>query len=63
MVEDIRPTVELLGANVRVRVPARSTSSGSRSLPLERVVNDEKVGDHHAIIPTRAEHDIEKIAK
>ena len=25
-------------------------------LPLGRVVNDEKVTDHHAIIPTRAEH-------
>ena len=25
-------------------------------LPLGRVVNDAKVTDHHAIIPTRAEH-------
>ena len=25
-------------------------------LPLGRVVNDAKVSDHHAIIPTRAEH-------
>ena len=25
-------------------------------LPLGRVVNDAKVGDHHAIIPTNAQH-------
>jgi DNA topoisomerase-3 len=30
-------------------------------LPLGRVVNDEKVTDHHAIIPTRSEHNLEKM--
>ncbi len=30
-------------------------------LPLGRVVNDEKVTDHHAIIPTRSEHALEKM--
>ena len=30
-------------------------------LPLGRVVNDEKVGDHHAIIPTNAAHKVEKM--
>ena len=30
-------------------------------LPLARVVNDEKVTDHHAIIPTRSEHPVEKM--
>ena len=29
------------------------------TLPLGRVVNDAKVTDHHAIIPTRAEHRVE----
>jgi DNA topoisomerase-3 len=29
------------------------------SLPLGRVVNDAKIGDHHAIIPTNVEHDVE----
>jgi DNA topoisomerase-3 len=29
------------------------------SLPLARVVNDAKIGDHHAIIPTNVEHDVE----
>ena len=62
MVEDILPTVELLGSQERFR-PAAEYVAGLASLPLERVVDDEKVGDHHAIIPTRAEHNIEKIAK
>ena len=31
-------------------------------LPLGRVVNDAKVTDHHAIIPTKAEHRIDKMS-
>ena len=31
-------------------------------LPLKRVVDDAKVGDHHAIIPTNAEHKLEKFS-
>ena len=30
-------------------------------LPLGRVVNDAKVTDHHAIIPTRSEHDLDRM--
>ena len=30
-------------------------------LPLGRVVDDAKVGDHHAIIPTNSEHALEKM--
>jgi DNA topoisomerase-3 len=30
-------------------------------LPLGRVVNDKRVEDHHAIIPTRSEHDLTKM--
>ncbi|HKT43836.1 MAG TPA: DNA topoisomerase 3 [Gaiellaceae bacterium] len=29
-------------------------------LPLQRVINDEKVSDHHAVIPTDVAHDVEK---
>ena len=32
-------------------------------LPLGRVVDDDKVGDHHAIIPTNAEHALEKMSE
>ena len=31
-------------------------------LPLGRVINDEKVTDHHAIIPTRSEHNVDKMS-
>ena len=32
-------------------------------LPLGRVVNDKKVEDHHAIIPTRSEHDLGRMGQ
>ncbi len=32
-------------------------------LPLKRVVDDAKVGDHHAIIPTNAEHKLDKFSE
>ena len=35
--------------------------TGLDVLPLARVVNDAKVTDHHAIIPTRSEHDLSKM--
>jgi DNA topoisomerase-3 len=36
--------------------------TGLDVLPLGRVVNDKKVTDHHAIIPTRSEHKIDKMS-
>ena len=36
--------------------------TGLDKLPLGRVVNDAKVTDHHAIIPTRSEHNLEKMS-
>ena len=36
-----------------------SSSRTARMVPLSRIVNDARVDDHHAIIPTEAEHDIE----
>src|SRR5215203_1953960 len=56
MVAEIKPTAELVG---RQREYARAAAyvTGLDTLPLGRVVNDAKVTDHHAIIPTRAEHD------
>ena len=35
--------------------------TGLDLLPLGRVVNDAKVTDHHAIIPTKAQHDLERM--
>jgi DNA topoisomerase-3 len=56
LVDEIRPTVELVG-----RLPEYAKSAryvlGLRELPLARVVDDAKVGDHHAIIPTKNDVD------
>ena len=36
--------------------------TGLDTLPLGRVVNDAKVTDHHAIIPTQGEHHVDKMS-
>jgi len=60
MVEEIKPIAELVGAHAEYRRGAEYVV-GLDALPLARVVNDEKVTDHHAIIPTRSEHNLEKM--
>ncbi len=60
MVEEIRPIAELVGHHSEYRKGAEYVT-GLQELPLGRVVNDEKVTDHHAIIPTRSEHNLEKM--
>jgi DNA topoisomerase-3 len=60
MVEEIKPTAELLGGQ-KEYTKAAEYVSGLDSLPLERVVNDEKVTDHHAIIPTKSEHAVDRM--
>lgn len=36
---------------------------GLDKLPLRRVVNDARVGDHHAIIPTEGDHDLARLSR
>jgi DNA topoisomerase III len=60
MVEEIKPIAELVGTHGEYRKGAEYVV-GLDVLPLARVVNDEKVSDHHAIIPTRSEHNLEKM--
>jgi DNA topoisomerase-3 len=60
MVEEIKPIAELVGTHPEYRAGAQYVT-GLDVLPLARVVNDEKVTDHHAIIPTRSEHNLEKM--
>ena len=60
MVEEIKPIAELVGARTEYRKGAEYVVALD-VLPLGRVVNDEKVTDHHAIIPTRSEHNLEKM--
>jgi DNA topoisomerase-3 len=60
MIEEIKPIAELVGGHEQYRKGAEYVT-GLDVLPLGRVVNDEKVTDHHAIIPTRSEHRLEKM--
>jgi DNA topoisomerase-3 len=62
MVSEIKPITRLVGEQ-RDYADAARYVLGLDVLPLARVVNDEKVSDHHAIIPTRAErHPVEKMS-
>src|SRR3954454_712974 len=62
MVPDIKPTAERVGRN-DVYAKAAAYVTGLDLLPLGRVVDDAKVGDHHAIIPTKSEHPIAKMSE
>ncbi len=60
MVAEIKPTVAYLGRQEPYSQAAAHVA-GLDLLPLARVVDDSKVGDHHAIIPTNAEHRVDKL--
>ena len=61
MIPEIKPIASIVGAQPEYSAGAEYVV-GLEKLPLERVVNDLKVSDHHAIIPTRAErHPVEKM--
>jgi DNA topoisomerase III len=62
MISSIKPIARLVGGQ-REYAEASRYVLGLDVLPLGRVVNDSKVTDHHAIIPTRAErHPVEKFS-
>jgi len=61
MIPDIKPIASLVGEQKEYATSARYVT-GLDMLPLGRVVNNEKVTDHHAIIPTLAErHPVDKM--
>ncbi|MEA2297556.1 MAG: topoisomerase [Solirubrobacteraceae bacterium] len=60
MVEEIKPTAAGVGRRAEYR-EAAAYVTGLDLLPLGRVVDDARVTDHHAIIPTRADHPVEKM--
>jgi DNA topoisomerase-3 len=62
MVAEIKPTAELVGRNAAYARGAQYVTALER-LPLQRVVNDKKVEDHHAIIPTRSEHNLGRMGQ
>ncbi|MDQ6745616.1 MAG: DNA topoisomerase 3 [Actinomycetota bacterium] len=62
MISEIKPIAGLVGGQ-REYAKASEYVLGLDVLPLARVVNDAKVTDHHAIIPTRGErHPVEKFS-
>jgi DNA topoisomerase-3 len=61
MVPEIKPTVVHVGAN-REYAAAAEYVTGLDLLPLARVVDDAKVGDHHAIIPTNSPQSLDKLS-
>src|SRR5215207_6048379 len=61
MIGEIKPTAAGVGSNREYAKPAAYVT-GLDVLPLGRVINDAKVTDHHAIIPTRSEHRVEKMS-
>jgi len=61
MIGEIKPIAALVGGQ-KEYAAAASYVTGLDMLPLQRVVWNEKVTDHHAIIPTRAErHPVDKM--
>ncbi len=61
MIPDIKPIAKLVGGQ-REYAAASQFVRSLDVLPLARVVNDAKVTDHHAIIPTRAErHPVDRM--
>jgi len=63
MITEIKPIARLVGERSEYAEGARYVL-GLDVLPLGRVINDSKVTDHHAIIPTRADrHPVEKMSE
>src|SRR4051794_11001792 len=60
MIPEIKPTTEHIGKNAQYEAGSKYVL-GLDKLPLARVVNDAKVQDHHAIIPTNSEHNLSKM--
>src|ERR687888_140206 len=61
MVPLLKPTAETLEPIGDYAAGARYVL-GLDQLPLQRVVNDARVDDHHAIIPTDVEHDVSRFS-
>ena len=62
MIPEIKPIARLVGSQPEYARASEYVLSLEK-LPLQRVVNDLKVTDHHAIIPTRAErHPVDKMS-
>ena len=58
MIAQLKPIASRVGAAAPVYADSARFVLGLDKLPLKRVVNDARVTDHHAIIPTEADHDL-----
>ena len=61
LVPQLKPTASTLQPIGEYAAAARYVL-GLQQLPLARVVDDSKVDDHHAIIPTDVEHDVSRFS-
>jgi DNA topoisomerase-3 len=61
MIPEIKPIAGLLGTQSEY-ARASAFVTGLDVLPLGRVINDAKVTDHHAIIPTNSQHKLDKLS-
>jgi len=61
MVPEIKPIAAIVGERAEYKAGADYVL-GLDVLPLARVVNDARVTDHHAIIPTRAPHPVDRMS-
>ncbi len=61
LVPQLKPTAETLLEIPEYETAARFVIKLDK-LPLGRVINDAKVGDHHAIIPTDVPHDLSEFS-
>jgi DNA topoisomerase-3 len=61
LVAQLKPTAATL-APIPDYAEAARFVLGLQQLPLGRVVNDSKVSDHHAIIPTDVEHELDRFS-
>ena len=61
MIPEIKPIASMVGTHKEYARAAKYVT-GLDVLPLGRVINDAKVTDHHAIIPTNSEHKLDKLS-
>ncbi len=62
MIAELKPIAGHVGVASRDYQAAAAYVQGLDMLPLGRVVADDKVGDHHAIIPTNSTHNLDKLS-
>ncbi|MDP1846169.1 MAG: DNA topoisomerase 3 [Solirubrobacteraceae bacterium] len=62
MIGELKPIAGHVGGASREYQTAAAYVQGLDMLPLGRVVADDKVGDHHAIIPTNSAHNLDRLS-